>query len=111
MQKYQCLICGDDMEMHHKIAYYDCTCSKSEDHQFTMRIISNIMMGTKSLAKLRVAFHKERLFLKVHYDKQYSEVWGKNNSAKRIKIEQIVVPDFMDIAKLKNKIRTLLVFA
>lgn len=111
MQKYECSICGQEMEMHHKIAYLDYSCNKNEDHQLSMRIVHNIMMDTKTMTKLRIAFHKERLHLKIHYDNQYSEVWAKNNSTHRIKINQIVIPDFTDIDKLKSKIRTLLVFS
>ena len=110
MLKYDCLVCGKEMEEHHKIAYLDYTCAKETDHQFSIRIVHNIMMDTKTLTKLRVAFYKERLHLKVHYDEKYTEVWAKANSAHRMRIEQVIVPDFTDIAKLKNKIKTLLVF-
>jgi predicted SAM-dependent methyltransferase len=111
MENYQCLVCNQDMEMHHKIAYIDLTCNKHPDHRLTMRIIHNVMMDTKTLAKLRIAFDNERLHLKVHYDQKYSEVWSKNNSSHRIKINHIIAPDFTDLEKLKNKIRMLLVFS
>lgn len=110
MQKYQCFVCGEEMEMHHKIAYMDYTCNKNDEHQLSIRIVHNMMMDTKTLTKLRLAFYKERLHLKIHYDQKYTEVWAKANSPNRIKINQIVVPDFTDLAKLKNKIRMLLVF-
>jgi hypothetical protein len=123
MEKYQCLICGQDMEMHHKISYVDHICNRlsyespvAYEHQLCLRIVyeewmdGSIKMRTPKLAKLRVAFHKERLHLKVHYDEKYSEVWGKVNSPHRIRINQIVAPDFSNLDKLKNKIKTLLVF-
>ena len=116
MQKYQCLVCNKDMVMHHKIAYEDHTCNQDSDHQLSLRIVQedwmdgSIKMRTPKLSKLRLAFYKERLHLKIHYDNKYSEVWAKANSPNRIKINQIVVPDFTDLAKLKNKIRMLLVF-
>ncbi len=96
---------------HHKIAYYDYVCNKQEDHQLSFRIVHNVMMDTKTMAQLRIAFYKERLHLKIHYDEKYSEVWAKVNSPNRIKINQIVVPDFSNIEKLKDKIRMLLVFS
>lgn len=111
MENYQCLVCGNDMELHHQIAYLDYSCNKHPDHRLTMRVVHNVMMDTKSLAKLRVAFDKERLHLKIHYDQKYSEIWAKNNTGQRIKINHIIVPDFTDIEKLKDKIRTLLVFS
>lgn len=93
--------------MAHRIAFVDYYCNGQDDHHFSWRIKDN------SLLKLRIRFEdkKERLCLKIHYDEKYSEVWTKSKSTNRIRINQIVVPDFMDIERLKNKIRTLLVFA
>ena len=106
MEKFQCLVCNKEMEVAHKIAFIDHFCNKSDDHHFSWRIKDN------RLLKLRIRFEdgKERLCLKVHYDESYSEVWSKAKSDNRIRINQIVIPDFSDIEKLKNKIRTLLVF-
>ena|ERR1700735_1995578 len=106
MQKYQCLVCGDDMEVHHMIKYVDHFCFKvSSGHVLTMRIKDHQMI------KLRIFFNSgfTRLGLKVHYDEGYSEVWTYSNYPK-IKINEIVVPDFMDIEKLKSKIRLCLMF-
>lgn len=120
MQKYECLVCGQEMKPTYKILYEDHVCNGLKDltmdHQLTLRIVhdewmdGSIKMRTPRLAKLRVAFYKERLFLKVHYDDKYTEVWGKNNSPDRIRINQIVSPDFANIDKLKTKIKTMLVF-
>ena len=99
------------MTGHHKIAYYDYTCNKQDDHQLSFRIVHNVMMDSRRMTALRIAFYKERLHLKVYYDDKYTEVWAKVNSPNRIKINQIIVPDFSDIEKLKNKIRMLLVFS
>lgn len=116
MQKYECLVCGKEMHPHLKIAYEDHTCNSSADHQLSFRIVNDfwydgsIQMKTPKMTKLRLAFYKERLHLKIHYDDKYSEVWAKVNSPHRIRINQIVTPDFSNIDKLKNKIKTLLVF-
>jgi hypothetical protein len=111
MEIYQCYVCGQDMEKHHKIAYIDYTCNKNDDHHLSFRIVHNVMMGTKNLTKLRVAFPKDRLHLKIHYDQGCTEVWAKSNSSNRIKINSLVFPDFEDISKLKDKIKMLLVFS
>jgi hypothetical protein len=106
MTTYQCLICNADMEIHHMIKYVDYFCPKvANGHALTIRIKDHKMI------KLRVFFNDgiERLGLKVHYDEGYSEVWTYFNS-KKIRINQIVIPDFIDIEKLKNRIRTCLVF-
>lgn len=95
------------MEMHHKISFVDYSCKHSpDDHHFSWRIKNN------NLAVLRIRFGKgsERLCLKVHYDEGYSEVWSNPMSTNRLRINQIVVPNFEEVDKLKNKIRTLLVF-
>lgn len=111
MQNYNCLICNGLMVGHHKIAYYDYVCNKQDDHQLSFRIVHNIMNDTRRMQSLRIAFYRERLHLKVYYDDKYSEVWAKVNSANRIKINHIIVPNFSDIEKLKDKIRMLLVFS
>jgi len=104
MEKFDCLVCNKEMEMHHKIMYIDYSCNRSDDHHFSWRIKDN------RLVKLRIRFqdNSERLCLKIHYDEQYSEVWSK--SANRIRINQVVIPNFQNIEVLKNKIRTMLVF-
>jgi len=106
MEKYQCLVCRREMENRHMIKYVDWYCAQ-DDHHFSWRIMGNQMI------KLRIRFRSkgERLCLKVHYDEGYSEVWSKNDTANRLRVNQIVVPNFEDIEKLKNKIRTILVFA
>ena len=106
MEKFQCLVCNQEMEDKNQIAYVDHFCKKSDDHHFSWRIRNN------NLIKLRIRFKTgtERLCLKVHYDEGYSEVWSKSNTINRVRIDSIIAPDFSDIEKLKNKIRTILVF-
>lgn len=110
METLQCLVCGRDMMANNQIKYTDHYCSVAS-HLFVMRIRSS----DHSLAKLSIRFNKSvlpeiSLCLKVHYDEGYSEVWTTFDSL-RIRINQIVVPDFSDLKKLRNKIRMLLVFA
>jgi hypothetical protein len=106
LQKFDCLICGREMDLNHKIKYIDHFCSTQDDHHLSWRLIGS------NMAKLRIRFRdgKERLCLKIHYDEKYSEVWTDDES-KRIQIGQIIVPNFQDIELLKNKIRTILVFS
>lgn len=106
LEKYQCLVCGKEMELHHKISYIDHSCGKQDDHHFSWRLVEGNMV------KLRIRFQtgKERLCLKIHYDEKYSEVWTGGKS-ERIRINQIIIPNFEDIEALKNKIRMCLVFS
>lgn len=84
----------------------DYHCSVANDHHFAMRVANHNML------KLRVRFGEgeDKLVLKVHYDQGYSEVWNYSCRDNRYRIDQIIVPDFTDIEKIKNKIRTILVF-
>lgn len=116
MEKYQCLVCGREMQQHHKIKFIDYSCVR-DDHHFSWRIVEEwdpvnyTKMNTK-MAKLRVRVGegKNRMCIKIHYDDGYTEVWSTPKSS-RIRIDQIIPLDFKDIEKLKNKIRTILVFA
>ena len=105
-QNFNCLVCGKVMKINHQIAYIDHSCHTQDDHHFSWRIVND------KLAKLRVRFNegRERLCLKVHYDEGYSEVWTGSKSV-RLRVNQIIIPNFEDIEKLKNKIRTILVFS
>lgn len=105
-QDFNCLVCNRVMKHEHQIAYIDHFCNTQDDHHFSWRIVHG------NLAKLRIRFNegRERLCLKIHYDEQYSEVWTDSKSV-RLKINQIIIPNFEDIEKLKNKIRTILVFS
>jgi hypothetical protein len=121
MEKFNCLVCNCEMVINHKISYVDHFCNVDDDHYFCIRIV-NLYKVTSTygeaektgemMAKLYVKFRvgRERLNLKVHYDEKYSEAWSKSKTTVRLKINQIIIPDFTDIEKLKNKIRTILVF-
>jgi ribosomal protein L32E len=105
-EEFNCLVCNKVMQSNHQIAYIDYSCHRQDDHHFSWRIVHG------NLAKLRIRFKdgSERLVLKIHYDEDYSEVWTMPDSV-RLKVNQIIIPNFEDVEKLKNKIRTILVFS
>lgn len=103
MENFNCPVCNKEMEIHHKIMYVDYSCDRSDSHHFSWRIRDN------NLAKLRIRLD-DGLCLKVHYDEKYSEAWTSDKPDNKIRVNQIVIPNFEDLDKLKNKIRTLLVF-
>ena len=107
MEKYCCLICQREMDVLPGTLYTDYLCKDQDDHHFAWRIMDNKM--TK--LRIRLTDSDENLYLKVHYDENYSEVWVHNRLTQRIRVEQIIIPDFDDINKLKNKIRTILTFS
>jgi hypothetical protein len=109
LQKYECSVCHKELALEDKTTHKDYICSGSEDHHYSIRIKDGV------ISKLRVRFDndKDRMVLKVHYDEGYSEVWSQAtySSEGKIKLNQIVPTNFEDIPKLKNKIRTILVFS
>lgn len=107
MEKYQCLVCHQEMEVHHKIKFVDHSCSQ-DDHHLSFRIMDHRMIKLR----IRLSSGSERLVLKVHYDEGYSEVWSKSDQSieDRIRVNQIIVPNFEDLDILRNKIKTALVF-
>jgi hypothetical protein len=103
--KHFCLVCHQEMSVTHELLWSEYFCSQP-DHHFYYRV-SNHRMTT-----LRVRFGEgdKKMFLKVYYHAGCSEVWSRSRSINRIKINRIIVPDFTDLDKLKNKIKTYLVF-
>ncbi len=108
MENFYCLICGHEMKSRDKVTHLDYVCNGFDDHHLSWRMVGD------NLSKLRIRFQDEheRLCLQIYYDDKYSEVWSKpgTDTDHRIKVNQIIVPDFTDLEKLKNKIRTILVF-
>lgn len=106
-EKHFCLICGKEMTLAHKINYADYHCAHQDGHHFAYRIKEN------SMTKLRIRLGEgaDKIHLKVHYDQGYSEVWSKSRSVNRPRINHIVSIDFTDLDKLKNKLKTYLLFA
>lgn len=116
MEKFDCLLCGKEMEKRHRISHIDYHCTTETDHHLAWRMaVEDITAPQLSwkILQLRIKFMTgdENLYLKLHYDKGYSEVWSKDRTTQRIKINSIIYPDFTDVEKLKKKIRTILVFS
>lgn len=111
---YPCKICDRDMEGLSRNANpsrkneMDWTCKSQDDHHFSYRVLDEKII--KMRIRLTEPGRDGALRLKIHYDLGFSEVWTKAGSSHRIKINSIVVPDFSDLEKLKNKIKTYLVF-
>jgi hypothetical protein len=131
--KHHCSVCGKEMNITTLPGEcVDYWCGRfapgelvSEDHHFSYRIQEKsrfIDAGAGYpatgysefiMTKMRIRLTDEdglSLRLKMHYDLGYSEVWSKAN-APRIKINQIIVPNFNQLDVLKNKIKILLTFS
>ena len=114
MEKFDCLLCGKEMEIRHRISYIDYHCAMEADHHFAWRIAKVLPLELNwqlLILRVKLMTGDENLYLKLHYDEGYSEVWSKDRTTERIKINSIIYPDFVDLEKLKNKLRTILVFS
>lgn len=113
MEKFDCLLCGKEMETRHRITHVDYHCTTEKDHHFAWRLRRIQPHEDLQMITLRIKLMtgEESLYLKLHYDKGYSEVWSIDRTTQRIKINSIIYPDFTDIEKLKRKIKTILVFS
>lgn len=119
MEKFDCLLCGKEMEIRHRISHIDYHCTTEKDHHFAWRIANELStpgfseVQDRKILQLRVKLMtgEENLYLKLFYTEGYSQVWSKDRSTERIKINSIIYPDFVDLEKLKNKLRTILVFS
>lgn len=96
--------------------YTDYACYKSSDiHSYRVRLFS----GLPLLLKVRLTCNEpkigNRLFLKMNFQKGISQVWqldmDQKTKSERITINHVFAPDWSQIDKLKNKIRTYLVFS
>ena len=109
MEKHNCPLCQAELEVNNKLKYIDYSCVYKDDHYYAKRIKDG------ELTKVKVRFTDptsgEKLYLKINYDLGGSQVWTKSNDNVRTEIQSVWVPDFSDIDRLKNKIRTYLVFS
>lgn len=107
-QKRLCAICNRVMDHHNAIAYIDFTCKKDQDHHVLIERFRD-----NQLVKLKTRLMDEgtKLYVKFHFDRNQIEVWTKTNDANRIIVDSIFEPDFSDLNKIKQKIRTYLIFS
>lgn len=109
MEKHICPLCndylsGDTTPNKHT----DYSCVKSADHYYAKRIKNDEL--TKIKFRLTDPDGK-KLYIKINYDQGITQVWTKSNNNIRSEIQSVFEPDFSDIEKLKNKLKTYLVFS
>ncbi len=103
----RCPICKEKLSTQHMTDYVDYFCNaKDNSHHYSDRLVK----GQKTMMKIRVTGPKDKLFLMVNYKDKYSEIWEGAESA-RIRVDQIVNPNYDDMEALANKIKTYLVFS
>lgn len=110
--EHNCPICQNTLSPEqNKIMYQDFVCRKDLDsHSFIYRY----RPALNEVVQLKVRITEEdgsKLYFKVYYDQDRSEVWTRTNDNERISISHAFKPDFSDLGKLKQKIKTYLIFS
>ena len=108
-----CPVCNQEMRKEDA----DAQSTAYSYEEFACRQDSHFVMSRlvkEELVKIKVRFTEpsgEKLFLKIEYDKGMCEVWGKTSSNDHVVIPHTFTPDFSDLTRLKQKIRTYLVLS
>ena len=113
-EEKKCPICQEKMIVESTPKHHDYIC-RQDDHFYSIRMAESIKTSGIELRKLKIKLgnletEPQCFFLRINYDEDTSEVWSSNNDSKNT-IKQVFTPDFSNIPKLKNKIRTLLIFS
>lgn len=110
-----CPICQRILTVEHKISYVDYHCHPSvkghhyaermkDDHHLRMKIrLTDVVMSSGP--------DLPHMYLHIHYDDGYSEIWTNPDQLDRIRIHHVFVPDFTDLNALKNKLQTYIIFS
>lgn len=109
---HNCPICQRTLEKDSYRERVDYHCSPPrDDHHYAKRVL---LTDESQLIKLKVRISPEssKLYLKIHYDQGYSEVWtNPDDDESKIRINHIIEPDLTDLKALQTKLRTYLVFS
>lgn len=114
-EQHNCPICQKQLERINKIKYIDYQCA-GEEHYYGKRIKDSVLTAVKIRFK---ESDGSKLYIKFYYDTNVTEVWSKKpldqtdqySKQNRIPIDRTFVPDFTDLDKIKQKIKTYLLFS
>lgn len=110
IMKHLCPICQRKLTKDDKIKYVDYHCSPvKEDHHYIVRE----RKGVQLKVKIRLSDAVGHVYLKINFDEGYLQAWTKpgTEGEDRTRVDQIFYPDFTQIEKLREKIRTYLLFS
>jgi len=106
MEKHLCPFCHQELEMEHRIKFVDYYC-RNDEHYFAKRLCKGELLAIK----IRLTEPDgEKLYLKVHFNEGYSEVWKHSNQVARFRINHTFVLDYNNPEAIKKKIRTCITF-
>jgi hypothetical protein len=79
------------------------------DHHYAERVVEN----KTAIIKIRLGSINDRIAIRINYNKNLTEVWrvGPPATSKKTIINHTFVPDFSDLNKLRDKIRTYVLFS
>ena len=106
---YSCPICKKSLTV--KMNTTDYICRDDRNHVYIQRVEDNKI----TIIKIRlIEVDGSKMFCKIRYDKNISEVWIANNdniSNQRVQINHALDTDLADLDKLKQKLRTYILFS
>jgi hypothetical protein len=82
--------------------------TNTDEHVYLYRVRN----GEMTQLKVRITEpNGSKIYFKVMYDQDRSEVWTRANDEERINIGKAFVPDFSNLDRLKQKIKMYLLFS
>lgn len=110
MSTHHCPICNQNLIKDDEyMDTTDYTCNHNRDNHFYIKRIDKDNNTLKIKFRITDA-DGSKYYMKVQYDHGNLEVWT-GTSKTRIAIPHTFVPDFTDLSKLQNKIKTYLTFS
>jgi hypothetical protein len=108
-----CPICLRALTESHKISYIDYHCHPPvKGHHYAERIKDDQTLRMKiRLTEEGSGPDLPHMYLHIHYDDGYSEIWTNPGQTDRIRIHHIFVPDFTNLNALKSKLQTYIIFS
>lgn len=104
---HKCPICNKKLHLltskYNENIDYIC---RQNDHFFGRRFVNDKLI----IMKLRVLDNKEKIFLKIYFDENRTEIW-KNELFDVIHIKKIIEIQDFSLSAILNKIKTLYIFS
>ena len=105
---FDCPICKRPLTKETTPGYDDWNCFPSrKDHFYGIRMIKNYI----DAIKIRLTDDSGSFFLRIMPNVNKSEIWTQPWQEYKIEIDHAIVPDFGNLAALKNKLQTYVLFS
>lgn len=117
----RCPICDTTLRESHKPRPYtsssypapnpthwtDYSCQYGINHSYSIRYLEEELVKTK----IRLQEGNDKIFFLLHHQDDRLEIWTQPGQTNRVIIAGLFEPDFTDIVKLREKLKTYVTFA